>query len=137
MTRHTVHTFRALGVALTLASVTSACGRSSGTSIDNTPVPAEALAAFDTATVMQHIRVLSADSLMGRGPGTAGEEKSVVYLESQFKAMGLEPGNPDGSYIQKVPLVGITVKNSPTLTFTKGVVNLPPHSLTIVKVPLE
>ena len=120
MTRHTVHTFRALGVALTLASVTSACGRSSGTSIDNTPVPAEALAAFDTATVMQHIRVLSADSLMGRGPGTAGEEKSVVYLESQFKAMGLKPGNPDGSYIQKVPLVGITVKNSPTLTFTKG-----------------
>ncbi len=120
MTRHTVHTFRALGVALALASVTTACGRSSGTSIDNTPVPAEALAAFDTATVMQHIRVLSADSLMGRGPGTAGEEKSVVYLESQFKAMGLEPGNPDGSYIQKVPLVGITVKNSPTLTFTKG-----------------
>jgi len=120
MTRHTVHTFRALGVALTVASVSSACGRSSGTSIDNTPVPAEALAAFDTATVMQHIRVLSADSLMGRGPGTAGEEKSVVYLESQFKAMGLKPGNPDGSYIQKVPLVGITVKNSPTLTFTKG-----------------
>jgi Zn-dependent M28 family amino/carboxypeptidase len=123
MTRHTVYTFRALGVALTVASVTSACGRSSGTSgtsIDNTPVPAEALAAFDTATVMQHIRVLSADSLMGRGPGTAGEEKSVVYLESQFKAMGLKPGNPDGSYIQKVPLVGITVKNSPTLTFTKG-----------------
>jgi len=120
MTRHTIHTFRALGVALTVASVSSACGRSSGTSIDNTPVPAEALAAFDTATVMQHIRVLSADSLMGRGPGTAGEEKSVVYLESQFKAMGLKPGNPDGSYIQKVPLVGITVKNSPTLTFTKG-----------------
>jgi len=120
MTRHTVHTFRALGVALTVASVSGACGRSSGTSIDNTPVPAEALAAFDTATVMQHIRVLSADSLMGRGPGTAGEEKSVVYLESQFKAMGLKPGNPDGSYIQKVPLVGITVKNSPTLTFTKG-----------------
>ena len=120
MTRHTVHTFCALGVALTIASVTSACGRSSGTSIDNTPVPAEALAAFDTATVMQHIRVLSADSLMGRGPGTAGEEKSVVYLESQFKAMGLKPGNPDGSYIQKVPLAGITVKNSPTLTFTKG-----------------
>ncbi|MCX5763098.1 MAG: M28 family peptidase [Gemmatimonadetes bacterium] len=123
MTRHTVYTFRALGVALTVASITSACGRSSGTSgtsIDNTPVPAEALAAFDTATVMQHIRVLSADSLMGRGPGTAGEEKSVVYLESQFKAMGLKPGNPDGSYIQKVPLVGITVKNSPTLTFTTG-----------------
>jgi Zn-dependent M28 family amino/carboxypeptidase len=34
--------------------------------------------------------------------------------------MGLKPGNTDGTYIQKVPLVGITVKDSPTLTFTKG-----------------
>jgi Zn-dependent M28 family amino/carboxypeptidase len=97
----------------------AACG-SKGAAADGTPAPAEALAAIDTATVIQHIRVLSADSLMGRGPGTAGEDKSVAYLESQFKAMGLKPGNPDGSYIQKVPLVGITVKNSPALTFSKG-----------------
>ena len=84
------------------------------------PVPAEAVAAIDTATLMQHIRVLADDSLLGRGPGTLGEEKTVAYLESQFKAMGLKPGNPDGSYVQKVPLVGITVTNKPTLTFAKG-----------------
>ncbi|MEO7454882.1 MAG: M28 family metallopeptidase [Gemmatimonadaceae bacterium] len=86
----------------------------------NEPVPAEAVAAIDTATVMQHIRVLSADSLLGRQPGSLGEDRTVAYLEGQFKAMGLAPGNTDGSYIQKVPLVGITVKNSPTLTFAKG-----------------
>jgi Zn-dependent M28 family amino/carboxypeptidase len=83
-------------------------------------VPAEAIAAIDTATLMTHIRVLANDSLMGRQPGSAGEDKTIAYLEGQFKAMGLEPGNTDGTYIQKVPLVGITVKNSPTLTFAKG-----------------
>ncbi|MEO5799929.1 MAG: M28 family metallopeptidase [Gemmatimonadales bacterium] len=84
------------------------------------PVPAELLAAVDTATIMGHIRVLSADSLMGRMPGSAGEEKSVAYLEGQFKTMGLKPGNSDGTYIQKVPLVGITVQGTPALTFAKG-----------------
>ncbi len=83
-------------------------------------VPAEAIAAVDTATLMQHVRVLAHDSLLGRQPGSAGEDKTVAYLESQFKAIGLKPGNTDGTYIQKVPLVGITVKGAPTLTFTKG-----------------
>jgi len=84
------------------------------------PVPAEAVAAIDTGTLMRHIRVLSNDSLMGRQPGSAGEDKTVAYLESQFKSIGLKPGNTDGTYIQKVPMVGITVKGAPTLTFAKG-----------------
>jgi Zn-dependent M28 family amino/carboxypeptidase len=84
------------------------------------PPPADALAAIDTATLMGHLRVLAADSLQGRGPGTAGEDKTVGYLETQFKAMGLEPGNPDGSYIQKVPLVGITPLDAPSLVFARG-----------------
>jgi len=83
-------------------------------------VPEAALAAIDTATLMTHIRVLSADSLLGRGPGTVGEDKTIAYLDGQFKAMGLLPGNPDGTYIQKVPLVGITVQGAPALTLTKG-----------------
>ncbi len=91
-----------------------------GTALNADVVPAEAIAAIDTATLMNHIRVLAADSLMGRQPGSVGEDKTVAYLESQFKAMGLKPGNTDGTYIQKVPLVGITVKNAPTLTLAKG-----------------
>ncbi len=83
-------------------------------------VPADAIAAVDTADIMRHIRVLAHDSLLGRAPGTVGEDKTVAYLESQFRALGLQPGNTDGTYIQKVPLVGITVKGAPTLTFAKG-----------------
>ncbi len=84
------------------------------------PIPAEGVAAIDTATLMRHIRVLAHDSLMGRLPGSAGEDKSVAYIESEFKAIGLAPGNTDGTYIQNVPLVGITVNGTPSLTFTKG-----------------
>ena len=109
--------------AVALASLSLACGSGSeqGAGAASTltmPVPAEALAAIDTATLMQHIRVLSADSLLGRLPGSLGEEKTVAYLEEQFKAMGLAPGNPDGTYTQRVPLVGITVTGAPALTFS-------------------
>jgi len=98
------------------AALTAACF----TDPIKAPVPAEALAAIDTATLMRHIRVLAADSLLGRAPGTLGEEKTASYIQAQFMAMRLKPGNPDGSYFQKVPLVGISVTNSPTLTFAKG-----------------
>jgi Zn-dependent M28 family amino/carboxypeptidase len=106
-------------LACTPSADTPAAAGSAAT-INGDAVPAEALAAIDTATLMMHTRVLADDSLMGRQPGSAGEEKTVAYLEGQFKAMGLAPGNTDGTYIQKVPLVGITVSNSPTMTFAKG-----------------
>src|SRR5438034_2505416 len=104
--------------ALTLGA--AACAKTGRGEASGDQVPANALAAIDTATLMRHIRVLSADSLLGRLPGTAGEDKTVAYLEGQFKAVGVKPGNTDGTYIQKVPLVGITVKGAPTLTFAKG-----------------
>jgi Zn-dependent M28 family amino/carboxypeptidase len=68
--------------------------------------------------LLQHIKDLSADSMEGRAPGTPGEEKAVAYITSQFQALGLKPGNPDGSYIQKVDLIGYTPH--PTASFTAG-----------------
>lgn len=58
--------------------------------------------------VMQHIKTLSSDEFEGRGPGTPGEDKTVAYITEQFKQIGLAPGNTDQTYVQKVPLVGIT-----------------------------
>ncbi len=55
-----------------------------------------------------HTKTLSSDEFEGRGPGTKGEELTVEYLVDQFTKIGLKPGNTDGTYIQKVPLVGIT-----------------------------
>ena len=60
--------------------------------------------------ILKHIKVLSSDEFEGRGPGTLGEEKTTNYIEAYFKSCGLTPGNPNGSFIQDVPLVGITSK---------------------------
>ncbi len=67
---------------------------------------------------LQHIEDLSADSMEGRAPGTPGEQKAVSYMESQFKSLGLAPGNPDGTYLQNVQLVGYL--SHPTATITAG-----------------
>ena len=116
-----------------LATVLAAgCGGGKKTTLDpaaTTPpaatsvapsIPLASLPAIEPQPILDRIKVLSSDEFEGRAPGTPGEDKTVAYLEGQFKAMGLKPGNTDGSYIQKVPLVGITVKDSPTLTFAKG-----------------
>lgn len=84
-------------------------------------IPAELKPAFDSITandILQHIKVLSADEFEGRGPGTKGEELSVKYLTEQYQRLGLKPGNPDGTYVQKVPLAGFTA--TPKASFTAG-----------------
>jgi len=68
--------------------------------------------AFSGDRILGHIRVLSSAEFQGRGPGTLGEEKSVAYLSDSFRQFGLLPGNPDGTYFQSVPLVGITSRTT-------------------------
>jgi Zn-dependent M28 family amino/carboxypeptidase len=65
-----------------------------------------ALESIKADSILQHIKVLAADEFEGRGPGTRGEDRSIAYLTDQFRALGLKPGNPDGTYVQDVPLVG-------------------------------
>jgi Zn-dependent M28 family amino/carboxypeptidase len=65
-----------------------------------------------------HIKVLASDEFEGRAPSTRGEELSVHYLTEQFKRFGLKPGNPDGTWVQDVPLFGI--KSTPTSSVTAG-----------------
>jgi Zn-dependent M28 family amino/carboxypeptidase len=69
-----------------------------------------ALDVIKTDGVMSHIKVLASDEYEGRGPGTHGEDLSINYIADQFKKIGLAPGNTDGTYFQKVPLVGIATQ---------------------------
>ncbi len=77
---------------------------------------ADPLAAISAARILERTKVLASDEFEGRAPGTAGEDKTVAYLVEEFRRMGLQPGNPDGTYVQAVPTVGITSQSS--LTFT-------------------
>lgn len=76
------------------------------------------LARFTGERMLADIRVLSSDQFQGRGPGTEGEKLTIAYVEKQFRAAGLEPGNPDGTYLQKVPMIGIRSGPNVDLAFT-------------------
>jgi Zn-dependent M28 family amino/carboxypeptidase len=75
-----------------------------------------AVSAITADSLMSHIRVLASDAYEGRAPGTRGEDSTVAYLETQFREMGLLPGNPDGTYIQNVALMGFT--STPTASLS-------------------
>jgi Zn-dependent M28 family amino/carboxypeptidase len=72
---------------------------------------------------MEHIKILASDDFEGRAPATKGETLTTEYVINQFKQMGLAPGNPDGSYVQKVPLIGYT--SLPQATFNASGVAAP------------
>ncbi len=80
--------------------------------------PAAGLESFSADRLLAHIRTLSSDQFEGRGPGSKGEQLTIQYLQDQYRQMGLEPGNPDGTYLQDVPLLGITPDHSMALVFT-------------------
>ena len=65
-----------------------------------------AAAAIAPANLLNHVRELSSDAYAGRFPGTPGEERSVAYLVAQIKSIGLQPGAPNGGFLQAVPLLG-------------------------------
>ncbi len=81
-------------------------------------LPGKPSVRFSGTRLLDLITVLSSDEYEGRGVATKGEELTTAYLEKQFKALGLKPGNPDGTYIQEVPMVGITADPSAQLVFT-------------------
>ena len=81
------------------------------------PVQA-ALAAVSDVSLLAHIKRLASDEFEGRSPGTRGEEITTTYIAEQFVKLGLKPGNPDGSFFQKVPLVGTLSK--PAFSYTVG-----------------
>ncbi|MBY6186650.1 M28 family peptidase [Marinobacter hydrocarbonoclasticus] len=74
-------------------------------------VPSAPDFAFDEARVRADIQELASDRYQGRLPTTEGETLTLNYLESQFQAMGLKPGNGD-SYRQAVPMMRHTTSNA-------------------------
>ena len=81
---------------------------------------AAARPSIDSATFLEHIKVLASDRFAGRAPGGPGEDLTVTYLEDQFRRLGLKPGNTDGTYTQTVPLVSITAAPDAHLTLQRG-----------------
>jgi len=58
--------------------------------------------------IRAHVRFLSHDLLEGRGTGQRGGDIAAEYIATQFAVYGLKPGGDNGTYMQRVPMVGIT-----------------------------
>ncbi|MEO7013655.1 MAG: M28 family metallopeptidase [Dokdonella sp.] len=79
---------------------------------------------FDAKRLSEEVKTLSSDAFEGRGPATAGEEKTIDYVVSQMKAVGLQPGGDlkDGKrqWTQAVPLLRAEIEGKPKLSLTVG-----------------
>jgi len=74
-------------------------------------LPGAAFAALETINpehIRWHVRFLSHDLLEGRGTGQRGGDLAAEYIATQFAEYGLKPAGDHGTYMQRVPLVGIT-----------------------------
>ena len=82
--------------------------------------PPAAIAAFqkiDAERIRAHVRFLSHDLLEGRGTGQRGGDIAAEYIATQFALDGLKPAGDNGTYMQKVPMVGITTAPESTFAF--------------------
>ncbi len=86
-------------------------GASKGAKAPSVKLPGPAFVALETITpehIRWHVRYLSHDLLEGRGTGQRGGDIAAEYIATQFAESGLKPAGDHGTYMQKVPLVGIT-----------------------------
>jgi Zn-dependent M28 family amino/carboxypeptidase len=75
-----------------------------------------AMKAVSAENIRQQVKFLSSDIFEGRGTGQRGGDLAAEYIATQFALYGLKPGGDNGTYLQKVPLVGLTTL--PETTFT-------------------
>jgi len=81
------------------------------------PAPAfAAMQTIDPERIRAHVRFLADDLLEGRGTGQRGGDIAAQYIATQFALYGLKPAGDNGTYLQKVPMVGVTTL--PESTFT-------------------
>ena len=84
----------------------------------SSPVPPGPQQRITASGMLSDVAALSADSMGGRGPGTAGDRMARAYLTRRLKAIGLEPGGPDGSWEQTIPMVGLSLPGIGPWRFT-------------------
>src|SRR5689334_23230274 len=79
-----------------------------------------AAAAQDTSIsaqrIREHTRFLSNDLLEGRGVGQRGGQLATEYIATQLALAGAKPAGDQGTFFQKVPLVGLETQPDATLS---------------------
>lgn len=90
-----------------------------------------AMQKIDAERIRAHVRFLASDLLEGRGTGQRGGQMAAEYVATQFALYGLKPAGDNGTYMQKVPLVGITPAADTTFSL------IPTHAPAMHLKPLD
>src|SRR5439155_21701602 len=80
-------------------------------SLASAPLPPAAISALekiDPENIRAHLRFLSQDLLAGGGTGQRGGDIAAEYIATQFWLYGLKAAGDNGTFFQKVPMVGVT-----------------------------
>src|SRR5215470_9202287 len=70
--------------------------------------------------IREHTRALASDEMEGRGVGTRGEKLATEYIANQLALAGAKPAGDNGTWFQKVPLVGVATQPTSTLSASGG-----------------
>src|SRR5678810_656531 len=68
--------------------------------------------------IRAHVKFLAGDLLEGRGVAVRGGDIATEYIATQFALAGAKPAGDDGTYFQKVPLVGVQTAPDSKLSAT-------------------
>jgi Zn-dependent M28 family amino/carboxypeptidase len=80
----------------------------------------DAMQHIDSERIRAHVKFLSSDLLEGRGTGQRGGDIAAEYIATQFAVYGLQPAGDNGTFMQKVPMMGVTPDDSTTFSLASG-----------------
>src|SRR5579859_1251605 len=95
-------------VFVSLAIAKSALKQANTASAHLPPAAIAALQKINPEHIRAHVRFLAHDLLEGRGTGQRGGDIAGEYIATQFWLFGLKAAGDNGTFFQKVPMVGIT-----------------------------
>jgi len=107
----------ALGFALLTAACATNRAQPAAEAYSSAPIDANRLGIIT--------KTLASDAFEGRGPGTAGEAKTMAYLSEQFRQMGIEPAGENGTYLQRVPLIRTQLQKPGAVSIQRGAERIP------------
>jgi Zn-dependent M28 family amino/carboxypeptidase len=105
-----------LTVGMGLVSIAFGAPASKVKSVQLPPAAFAEMKGIDPERIRAHVRFLSHDLLEGRGTGQRGGDIAAEYIATQFALYGLKPAGDNGTYLQKVPMVGL--ETQPATTFS-------------------
>jgi Zn-dependent M28 family amino/carboxypeptidase len=98
-------------IPIFLFSIAHAAKKTAHDSLASAHLPPAAISTLekiDPEHIRAHVRFLSQDLLEGRGTGQRGGDIAAEYIATQFWLYGLKAAGDNGTFFQKVPMVGVT-----------------------------